>query len=289
MTVKRRVVQALDGPVTRSLLARLATARARRVLARDDVEISYAGGWQHRIGAHVFPDGPRFEYHDAAIRAWAGEVAKHRRNADDYWFRGYTPAAGDVIVDVGAGRGEDVLAFSERVGQTGRVLAIEAHPASFRLLEAFCRMNGLRNVTPINCALMDAPGSVTIEDASDWRANTVSGAATPAAGTMVPATTLDALCREQGIGEIAFLKMNIEGAERMALRGMPAALARTRHVCVCCHDFRAERGDGDQYRTRDEVVATLTASGFLVTGRRDDPRAYVRDHVHGARGTAAIA
>lgn len=288
MSVKRRVVQALDRPATRSLLARLATARARRVLGRADVTIAYEGGWQHRVGGYGFPDGPRFEYHDAAIRRWTDEVAKHRRNAADYWFRHYAPAAGDIVVDVGAGRGEDVLAFSERVGPTGRVLAIEAHPASFRLLKAFCRMNDLRNVTPINCALMDAPGSVTIEDASDWRANTVSGGSAPTAGTTVPATTLDVLCREQGVGEIAFLKMNIEGAERMALRGMPAALARTRHVCVCCHDFRAERGDGDDYRTRAEVVETLTAAGFRVTGRRDDPRAYVRDHVHGSREAAML-
>jgi FkbM family methyltransferase len=56
------------------------------------------------------------------------------------------PKPGDTIVDIGAGRGEDDLAFSQAVGPTGKVLAVEAQPRSFRMLKAFCEVNDLRNV-----------------------------------------------------------------------------------------------------------------------------------------------
>ena len=285
MTLKRHLVRALDSSAGRSLLAWLTTRRARRLLGRPDVEVSYSGLWAHRVGEYTIPDGPRFEYHDARLRSWADEVPKHRRNAEDYWFRHYAPEPGDVIIDVGAGRGEDVLAFAERVGPTGRVIAIEAHPASFRLLEAFCRLNDLRNVTPLHYALMDRSGSVTIQDADDWKESTVTTTGV-SSGTVVPATTLDAICSEQQLDQIAFLKMNIEGAERLALRGMGATLPRIRQICVCCHDFRANKGDGELYRTRGIVEECLTRHGFTVSARLDDRRAYVRDHLHGTRNSA---
>lgn len=266
------------------LLGWIATRRARRVLGRRDVTVAYRGVWTHQLGRYVIPDGPRFEYDDRAILSWKDQVARYLRNADDYWFRYYTPRPGDVIVDVGAGRGEDVLAFSERVGPTGRVFAIEAHPATCRLLEAFCSLNGLDNVVVLNAALMDQPGSVTIENVDDWRKNTVDNDRAVTAGTSVPATTLDAVCRDHHVEAIGFLKMNIEGAERRALRGMEPVLDRIRHLCVCCHDFRAEKGDGDQYRTRGFVETFLRAHGFSVAFRTEDRRAYVRDHIHASKG-----
>jgi FkbM family methyltransferase len=279
-SLKRRVLMQMDVPVGRRLLGWIATRHARRVLGRRDVAVDFRDLWMHRVGEYAVPDGPRFDYETSRILKWNDQVAKYLRNAEDYWFRHYTASPGDVIVDVGAGRGEDVLAFSQRVGPTGRVVAIEAHPGSFRLLQKFCTLNHLDNVIPVNAALMDAPGFVTIETSDDWRANTVGAAP---GGSRIAATTLDLLADELHLEQIAFVKMNIEGAEQQALRGMDATLARTSHVCVCCHDFRAERGDGEEYRTGAFTRDFLTRRGFVVHDRPTDPRPYVRDHVHGVR------
>jgi hypothetical protein len=75
--------------------------------------------------------------------------------------------------------------------------------------------------------------------------------------------------------------MNIEGAERFALQGMEQSLKRVRSICVACHDFRAERGDGEHFRTREFVEQFLSERGFRLTWRKDDPRPSVRDHVFG--------
>ena len=42
----------------------------------------------------------------------------------------------------------------------------------------------------------------------------------------VPVATLDAICREQGVGEIHFLKVDVEGAEAEVLRGIDLSVLR---------------------------------------------------------------
>src|SRR5262245_5196542 len=75
-------------------------------------------------------------------RAKLAQSGKQLRDASDYWFHLYKPQAGDIIVDIGAGRGEDVYAFSQAVGETGHVIAVEPHPESFSILRRFCELHG---------------------------------------------------------------------------------------------------------------------------------------------------
>ena len=102
-------------------------------------------------------------------------------------------------------------------------------------------------------------------------------------GTEVQATTLDEIWREEGLKEVAFLKMNIEGGERYALLGTRSVLPHVSQVCVACHDFRSDNGDGEQFRTRAFVKEFLSSQGFVVTSNLDDPRDYVRDHIFATR------
>ena len=240
---KRKIIRLLDVPGGRFLLAQLTARRASRLLGRS-TSVQYGNGvWMHRLeGGIALPDSNRYEYYDADILRWPGEIAWRQQNTQDF-FNGlrYSPRPGDTIVDIGAGRGEDVLAFSQAVGPSGKVLAVEAHPLSFRLLQAFCEVNGFSNVIPVHAAVMDEPGTVTISDDEVWEANTVSRSDK---GTVVEATTIDNLCAKYGIAKVDFLKMNIEGAEKFALPGMKAILADVRALCICCHDFRADRGHG---------------------------------------------
>jgi len=250
----------------------------------EDLEIVFEDGlWMHRAGKLWFPDSPRFAYDDGCWTKWSARGAKFRRDAADYWFHIYKPQAGDVIVDIGAGHGEDVFAFSEAVGPTGTVWAVEAHPGSFRLLERFCLKNGLSNVRLLNCAAMDRRGTLQIQTLAVWESNFVyQGPATPTSHA-VEAYRFDEICATHGIDRIDFLKMNIEGAERFALPGMPDALRRARFACISAHDFRAARGEGDEFKTHDFVLKTLQNAGFSLVLRSDDPRYYVKEHIHGHR------
>jgi FkbM family methyltransferase len=215
---------------------------------------------------------------------WIPEtLEKYLRDAKDYWFHVYQPKPGDIIVDIGAGRGEDSFAFSRAVGGQGRVWAIEPHPVSFAALQACCCANRLWNVSPLNYACVDESTTLQIETLPVWESNYVFAGEPTGSSYPVQGVTLDEICAAHSIDRIDFLKMNIEGAERQALLGGRNALSRTRFACIAAHDFRAARGEGERFRTTDFVRNFLENAGFSLTIRERDPRYYVPYHVHAFR------
>jgi FkbM family methyltransferase len=266
----------------RAELARRATVLAREALPGVDIEILWDGLWIRRVGPHYFPDPDLFRGAEPDWRRWPGQADKYLRDARDYWFHVYKPTPGNVIVDIGAGRGEDVFAFSPAVGPAGHVWAIEPHPVSFTVLSRFCELNRLGNVTPLNCACLDRHAELQIESLPVWESNYVRTGEPAATSHPVEGVRFDNLAAELGIGRIDFLKMNIEGAERLALAGCRDALRRARFVCIAAHDFRAARGEGEEFRTLDFVRKAVAEAGFEIV-MRDDPRYYVPYHVHGFR------
>jgi FkbM family methyltransferase len=289
MWVTESLVAELDNPPSRAELARRATALAREALPGVDIEILWDQMWVRRVGLHYFPDPAMFTVAEPNWPRWASLAAKYLCDANDYWFHVYKPQPGDVIVDIGAGRGEDVFAFSQAVGAKGRVWAIEPHPVSFQILEKFCTLNRLANVTPLHYACVEEPAALQIETLPVWESNYLRHGVPTPTSFPVAGVRFDALCAERGIDRIDFLKMNIEGAERSALPGCAEALRRARFVCVAAHDFRAARGEGEQFRTLAFVRQFLTGAGFSLITRDEDPRYYVPYHVHGVSQTKRLA
>jgi FkbM family methyltransferase len=271
----------LDRPGGRAVLARLATWAARRE-THDDVSTFFDGTlWMYRLGDEYDPGEPGFVYRHGpdfrAFREW------EMQNVEEQWFHVHRPKLGDVMVDIGAGIGGEAEVFSRAVGDTGRVLSVEANPGTFLRLERRVHWNRLTNVTVCRCALVDRDRPVYIEDRQAvYERNTVSVTRRPDdLPAAIEGFSLDELCRRFGIDHIDFLKLNIEGAETLAIRGMDEMIHRTRAVCIACHDFRTEADD--DAHTRDAVMAFLRESGFDVVTRDEDPRSFVRDHVHGIK------
>jgi FkbM family methyltransferase len=283
MSLKRTIVNSLDRTGGRTILAKITTSLARRELS-GDVDVFHDGRlWIHRVNSTFFPDDRKFCYYGSSFKAWAELPAGYFKDAEDYYLRHYQPRRGDVVFDIGAGRGEDTIAFSRAVGSTGRVVAIEAHPATYELLETFCRLNNLENTSLLNLAVMDKQGEISMVEADDWRANAV--AADDAPGNIkVAARTIDQICNELlDVKHIDFLKMNIEGAERYALVGMESMIGSTKALCIACHDFLADRGLDEHYRTKHFVEEFLVNQGFRIVSYPEDPRDFVRCHVFAFR------
>jgi FkbM family methyltransferase len=181
-------------------------------------------------------------------------------------------------VDVGAGTGWETLFFSRSVGASGRVISIEAHPGVFRCLSRMCAENRLDNVTLIQAAVADRDDEVQISDSLEYEKNSIMGG-TP--GVSVSCTTLDSVFQSLELKQVDFLKMNVEGAERLALPGMGAMLPRTKNICISCHDFLADEGGSNTFRTKAEIIAFLKQNGFDISLRESDGRCNVRDYVYG--------
>ena len=281
--IEPSIARDLDRPESRAELARRATAAAREAAPGVDIEILWDDLWIRRVGQNYFPDPDMWNTAEPNWQRWTATADKYFRDVQDYWFHVYKPESGDIIVDIGAGRGEDAFVFSKAVGPSGRVWAIEPHPVSFAVLKKLCELNELTNVVPLNYACVDAPAGLQIETLPVWESNYVRSGDPSATSWPVEGVRFDDLWRELGIAAIDFLKMNIEGAERLALPGCREALGQTRNACIAAHDFRAARGEGEHFRTLDFVRGFLSDAGFSIRTRDQDPRYYVPYHVHGTR------
>jgi FkbM family methyltransferase len=273
---RTRMYRALDRPGGRAALGRMATILARRE-TDDDVAVVYRGAWFAKLdGTAIAASGSKtFVYrHGHEIRS---TYEWQLQDVRDTWLYRYEPQPGDVIVDVGAGVGSETFVFSRAVGEGGRVVAIEPHPETFRILQAQVGANKLANVELEQVAVTAAPGPVYIEDRERHERNTISGDWTEGRREdPVEGVPLDDLRKRHGLERIDFLKMNIEGAEAAALEGMSETIGVTRHVCIACHDFLG-------LPTRERVASFLRDRGFTVETRDTDEREFVRDHVHASR------
>jgi FkbM family methyltransferase len=179
------------------------------------------------------------------------------------------------VFDVGAGVGAETLLFSRLVGPSGTVVSLEAHPRTFERLARLCEVNRLHNVIPLQVAATDGDGTTSISDSDQYLLNTLVGGAGD--GIDVNARRLDTLAPELGVTRIDLLKMNIEGAERLAIRGLEGVIGSTRHVCISCHDFLG----GEEMRTKEDVRRFLVEHGFDVRSREDAPEPWTRDYLYG--------
>lgn len=281
-TLKRRVINAVEASGGHRLLGWTASLAAKRV-TKQDVQLFFDEIWIRRVGDFYFGDKVSFDYYLNEFRSWNAQHDLWINEPRDIWYYSYTPAAGDVIVDIGAGFGNDAVMFSRSVGPAGRVISVEAHPHAVRRLFKTCKWSNLDNVTPIGVAVGAENGLVHMAGDNYSAESEVLGQANGSGDVEVPLRKFDDIAAEQNLERVSLLKMNIEGAEIDALKGMPRTLAITSSVVVSCHDFRAERGDGEYFRTKSKAVDILTAASFKLEERKHDPRPYVRDTLYGVR------
>jgi FkbM family methyltransferase len=159
---------------------------------------------------------------------------------------------GDAFLDVGAHWGTYSLVAAELVGITGRVIAIEPFPDSFRLLRANARLNRRQNLTVLRVAAGDrettgflispAPGDnlATFQQTRPSRHwHCLPKVLKRALGLPIAVscrmTTLECILNEQAVSEIAAMKMDIEGSECLAFHGLLPLRQRIRFMLVELH------------------------------------------------------
>ena len=127
---------------------------------------------------------------------------------------------GDRFVAAGANIGVFPLLAHRPVGATGRVDAVEATPSTADLLADNIARNTAGSIHVHRCAAGDHDAMVTmiVHDAGNIGSNHLSFGA---AGAAIPLRRLDNLLAGKAI---RLIKLDIEGAEAMALRGAGALL-----------------------------------------------------------------
>ena len=188
---------------------------------------------------HSMRDGftLRLDPGDPLQRAMA---AQRRYESDVTWVYPYLLRPGDRVVDGGAHIGYLTLLASRCVGPSGEVHAFEPVPRTFAALQENTRLNGAANVRLNRVALAARAGQLELEVPIDpdgegllaWGATSVHLRRGPI--ERAPAQTLDAYARAHGLERIALLKLDLEGAELEALRGMEELLGDSRIAYIVC-------------------------------------------------------
>ena len=148
--------------------------------------------------------------------------------------RDFCPADG-VVIDVGANVGVSVIVMSD-ANPGIRIHAVEPVPSTFDLLRRNVERNTTGNVAAYQLAISDREGEVAFHDSGNSSANHIVNEAHIASehfanlGSPVRSTTLDAFVRENGIAQVDFVKIDVEGFEIDVLNGMTDTIARFKPV-----------------------------------------------------------
>ena len=181
---------------------------------------------------------------------------------------GYTPKSGDVVVDIGAGVGTEVGLFSNLVGSNGKVISIEPDPTAYRCLNKTVNLLSHRNVITINAGASNSAGIGFLSQEEEGSiSNGLIGLDTPIS-IRVNTLTLDSIVKKYNLSRINYLKMNIEGAEIMALDGFKTHWNIVNNWCISCHDFLGSKLETHQ----------LVSSWLLDKGYRLSTYPYAADH-----------
>lgn len=139
---------------------------------------------------------------------------------------------GDVVLDIGANIGYYTLLLARLVGPTGTVHAFEPEPSNFALLEKNVRTNGYHNVVLHQAAVGEVSGSTQLFlSETNLGDHQLGGAGNGRRAVEVRQVNIDEVLTAEE-RPVTFVKLDIQGAETGAIRGMERALRRAGRLTI---------------------------------------------------------
>ena len=129
--------------------------------------------------------------------------------------------SGMSIIDIGANIGYYTVIGARRVGKNGKIFCFEPEPSNYVRLNENITLNDLQNVVALKLALSDRAGISKLFLTKNNK-GTHSLADQRQTGNFITVETaiLDQVLAGYGSPKVDLIKMDIEGAEGLALKGM---------------------------------------------------------------------
>ncbi|WP_345943680.1 FkbM family methyltransferase [Streptomyces sp. SID3212] len=139
-----------------------------------------------------------------------------------HWLRARL-RPGDVFVDVGANIGYFSVLGSRLVGASGKVVSVEASPEFHRRLLIQAHLNECENIRAVNCGVSDKSETLrfTLASSRNMGANSIVPYDGPIESTFgIDAHPLAEILTSEEVARIRVMKIDVEGAEGAAVRGL---------------------------------------------------------------------
>jgi FkbM family methyltransferase len=159
---------------------------------------------------------------------WLGTYEMELQQAVADWVK-----PGMVAYDLGANIGYVSLLLARAVGQTGKVFAFEALPANQERLTSNLKLNSNENIQLVSKAVADTSGATTfLVHSSGGMGKLSKSDGGNSNSIIVQATSIDDFVFKSDNPPPQLIKMDIEGGEILALRGMSRLLKEARPVLL---------------------------------------------------------
>jgi FkbM family methyltransferase len=133
--------------------------------------------------------------------------------------------SGDTVLDIGANIGYYTLILAKQVGKEGKVWAFEPEPNNFALLKKNITVNNYKNVILEQVAVTSKTGT------SSYKYTRIHDSSQMHGGIKINTIELDDYFKNYE-GNIDFIKMDIEGAEGLAIKGMSDILQKSKNIKI---------------------------------------------------------
>jgi FkbM family methyltransferase len=177
---------------------------------------------------------------------------------------------GAVVLDIGANIGFHTVQFARAVGPAGHVYAFEPDPDNLHVLRHNIRRNQLTNVTVLPKAVAAAGGALRLYRSAENRGDhRVYDSGDAREVIEVPSVAIDDELAHV-TGQVSLVKMDIQGAEPLALRGMRRFIDRHPEAWIATElwPIGLERGGSSLAAYLDQLRALGAALLRIDEGRR---------------------
>lgn len=183
---------------------------------------------------------------------------------------------GSVVVDAGANLGYFSLLAASLAGPNGRVISFEPEPRNFWYLSKNVEINNFAKITPIKKALSDKNGKTELficgYDCGHHTINQIGGIEAIAHGRAVKEQTveietvrLDDALRDLGVSNVDVVKVDVEGAEALALDGMRGVLSQDKlTVFMEYFPLLIEKMGNDPKKFIESLLSDFSFSMYII-------------------------
>lgn len=147
---------------------------------------------------------------------------------------------GTTVIDVGGFVGDSVLVLSELL--PSKIVSFEAVPEHYKLLNKTIKLNSIKNVEAVNCALGKENGTIVMNLHGSSSTFVERKGIDFNGAVEVPVITFDQYVKENKLKNIGLIKVDIEGAEPDFLEGAKETITKYKPVLLLsiyhnAHDF----------------------------------------------------